>query len=123
MTFKRKIKYQINYLRRYVENITKGGAIPEWLKGRVARGIYLGILIILVFAYVREVSSAASSGYEMRDLQNKVSVLNEEIRGLDVQVAAGNSLPVLEKRIEGSGLTRVDNITYLNVVGSVVAKK
>lgn len=123
MTFKRKIKYQINYFRRYVENITKGGAIPEWLKGRVARGIYLGILMILVFAYVREVSSAAASGYEMRDLQNRVSVLQEEIRGLDVQVAAGNSLPTLEKRIEGSGLTRVDNITYLNVVGSVVAKK
>ena len=113
----------MNYVRRYVESITRGGAIPEWLKGRAARGIYLGILVLLVFAYVREVSAAATSGYEMRDLQNKVASLNEEIRGLDVQVAAANSLPVLEKRIANSGLTRADNITYMSAVGSVVAKK
>jgi hypothetical protein len=123
MTLKRKLKYKAGYYRRCFQALMQGEVIPAWLRGRTARVVYLSILTLFLVAYVREVSSAATSGYEMRDLQNQVSALNEEIRGLNVQVAADTSLPTLQKRLADSGLTRANSITYLNSVASVVAKK
>lgn len=98
-------------------------SLPAWLTGKAARYCYLGILVLLFAVYVCQTSSAAGSGYEMRDLQGKVDSLREDIQKIEVSVAAYSSMSSLERQIAKTGMIKVENMRYLNTVGPAVAKK
>ena len=123
MTLKRKIKYQLDYYLRLVRNVWRGSAVPAWLTGRAARGAYLVALAIISVAYICQVNAAAESGYQMRDLQNKVDSLREEIQKLDVEVASVNALPSLERNLLSTNMVKAENIVYLSATNLAVAKK
>ena len=123
MTLKRKIRYQAGYYARLAKSIWRGSAVPAWLSGRAARSVYLVVLAVVTVAYICQVNAAAESGYRMRDLQNNVNNLREEIQKLNVEVAAGSALPGLEKSLEKTDMVRADNIVYLSAANLEVAKK
>lgn len=123
MTLKRKIRYQLDYYARLIKNFWRGSAVPAWLTGRAARGAYLMVLATVTVAYICQVNAAAESGYQMRDLQNKVDNLREEIQKLNVDVAAYNALPSLEKSLAETGMVKAENIIYLSAANLAVAKK
>ena len=123
MTLKRKVKYQLDYYLRLVRNVWRVSAVPAWLTCRAARGAYLVALAIISVAYICQVNAAAESGYQMRDLQNKVDSLREEIQKLDVEVASVNALPSLEKNLLSTNMVKADNIFYLSAANLAVAKK
>lgn len=123
MSWKRQIKYQLESYKRTALGILHCMTLPSWLTARAARYAYLGIISIIVIAYICQTSNAAASGYEMRDLQNKVTQMREEIQKIEVDIAGYNSMPNLEKQVKSTGMSLAQNIRYISVPEPVVAKR
>ncbi len=123
MILKRKIKYQVEHYKRWLIGYYRCLSVPAWIGGPKARFAYVGIFASLLVAFICQVSVASGSGYEMRDLQKKVSDLKSEIQKINVEVASFNALPNLEKRVQSSGMTSVSFIKYIKPVDIAVAKR
>lgn len=123
MTLRRKIRYRTDYYKRVILSITRGFIVPVWFSTLAPRVICIVALLTFSFAYIWQVTSAAGSGYEMRDLQTKVENLRADIQKLDVDMASNNALTNLRKRVQMIRMTPVVNIAYIESSATVVAKK
>ena len=123
MSWKRQIIYQLDSYKRTALGILHCMTLPSWLTARAARYTYLGIILLIGFAYICQTSNAAASGYEMRDLQNKVTQMREEIQKIEVDLAGYNSMPNLEKQVRTTGMNLAQNIRYISVTEPMVAKR
>jgi hypothetical protein len=123
MTLRRKIRYQTDYYKRVMLCIARGFVVPEWFSTLAPRVICIVVLVVFSFAYIWQVTSAAGSGYEMRDLQTKVENLRVDIQKLDVNLASNNALTNLRKRVQTIGMAPVTNIFYIESGATVVAKR
>jgi hypothetical protein len=97
--------------------------LPTWALGKTARVAYLGLVTFLFIAYVATTNIAAGSGYEMKNAQKKVKNLKEEIQKTDIKIAELSSMSNLEERLKNSGFVAVNNIQYMSVGETAVAKR
>ena len=123
MTLRRKIRYQTDYYKRVIQSVARGFVVPEWFSTLAPRVICIIVLVVFSFAYIWQVTSAAGSGYEMRDLQTKVENLRADIQKLDVDLASNNALTNLQKRVQTIRMTPVFSISYIESGAAVVAKR
>lgn len=123
MILRRKIKYQVDYYKRMALSYCKCFSVPAWMYGKNARLAYAGIFGAILFAYICQVSVASGSGYEMRDLQKRVTALKTDIQKINVEMAKYNALPNLEKRVQNTGMVTVASINYIKSTETVVAKR
>lgn len=123
MTLRRKIKYQTDYYRRVILTVARGLNVPEWFSTLAPRIVCIAVLVVFSLAYIWQVTSAAGSGYEMRDLQTKVEGLRADIQKLNVNLASNNALTNLQKRVNALNMTSVANITYIEPATAIVAKR
>jgi len=123
MRLVRKIRYQFDDYKRIIKNFFDYSRLPEWLTGRISRCSIFVILVVCSVCYVMQIANATSSGYEMRDLQRQVNLLNEEINKINIEAVSYGSLLNLEKRIQESGMSRVSNIVYVTAPDVMFAKK
>jgi len=123
MKFTRKIRYQFDNYKRVIKNLFDYSRLPSWLTGRISRCSMLVVLVMCSVCYVMQIACATSSGYEMRDLQKKVNLLNEEINKINIEAVSYGSLINLEKRVQESNMSRVSNIVYVTAPDVMFAKK
>jgi hypothetical protein len=123
MTLRRKIRYQTDYYKRVMISIARGFIVPEWFSTLAPRVICIVVLVVFSLAYIWQVTSAAGSGYEMRDLQTKVENLRADIQKLDVNLASNNALTNLRKRVQMIQMAPIANIIYIESGATVVAKR
>jgi hypothetical protein len=123
MRFGKKIKYQIENYKRAFSDIFNYSRLPEWLTGRCSRCLMLGALIFCSACYVFQITSASSSGYQMKDLQKNVNILREEINKTNIEAVSYGSLTNLEKRIKELNMNKVNSIVYISAPDVMFAKK
>ena len=71
------------------------------------------INIALLFSYVLGVNNYASTGYEIKALQNKISALNQENKKLNLNISEKASVANYESELSQSGFTQVKGTTFL----------
>ena len=74
-------------------------------------------------AYFLQINNISSKGYQMRDLEKAITVLEEENNDLALEIINLQSLATIQEKAAGLDLVRVDNVEYLSVTSSVMAKK
>lgn len=119
MSLKRFAKHKLQNLTNYVDSL----ALPAWVSGFKIRFGLIGLTVLLGVIYVGQISVAARSGYQMRDLEGQVSLLEADIQKLEVEIADYSSMSNIEQRLKDSGMVAVGKIKYFNTVDTVVAKR
>lgn len=67
----------------------------------------------LSFVYILGVNTYASTGYEIKSLQNKVSLAAEKNKQLNLQIAEKTSISNLESELGQQGYSQVKQLKYL----------
>jgi len=87
-------------------------------KPRTSRSLGLALfsaLVISLVTYLVLVGSVTTKGYEIRDLEQRASILKEQQRKLEVEASGGQALRGSEQSSKG-GFVAVDRIEYLGAV-------
>lgn len=81
------------------------------------------LMVLFGFLYVWQTNTISTKGYVMSDLEKKIQELERETKKLQVDIAQQTSIETLQNRLSGSGLVAVNDVQYMNVLGSAVAKR
>lgn len=91
---------------------TAGLRQASW--GRKALVLVLSAMnIALLLAYILGVNNYASTGYEIKALQNKISQISQENKKLTLLVSELSSVSNLQAELSQSGYSVVKATTYL----------
>ena len=83
-------------------------------KAKKALVIFLaGLCATLLFSYVLGVNNYASTGYEIKSMQNKISALNQENKKLNLSFSEKASVSNYAAELARSGFTQVKGTTFL----------
>lgn len=80
---------------------------------KVLAVVLASLCAALAFTYILGVNTYASTGYEIKSLQNKVSAAAEQNKKLNLQIAEKTSISNLESELVQSGYTPVKELKYL----------
>lgn len=94
------------------------------LLGNQTFRVFVGIFI-LSFAILFSVnmSGMSTKGYDIAELEQKITVLERENQKIDLKIANQRSMHSIQERLNGSDLVVADNIKYTTLVGSTVARR
>jgi len=81
------------------------------------------MMFACVFGYVVQVNSAASRGFELRDVEKRVETLRSDVMGLEDTVATLSSVQALNERAIALGFVPVQGIEYVNPAGKTTAMR
>jgi len=118
MSIGRRIKYQWeNFIKFF-----KLFSLPEWLYGRGIKIAMIAVITIVGSAYIFKVSSSAKVGYQINELENKVSQAEADVQKLNVQIAAAGSMQSVQKQLGDLGMVAAGNVQHI-FLSEPVAKK
>lgn len=83
----------------------------------------IGFVVVAAFLYVFQVNTVTAKGYQVSELNQKIKILHEDTRELDVALAQEQSLGRLSDRLKPFGFVPADNVTYIASGAAVVAKR
>jgi cell division protein FtsL len=73
----------------------------------------VALIAICGFVYLFQVNALGTRGYEIRQLEQKIKVLQTENKGLQIQSSSLSSITQIQKEAEGLGMVPANNITYI----------
>lgn len=74
-------------------------------------------------AYIARVNSAATTGFQMHDLENKVAVLNTDVQNTEIQIADAGSMNNIEKHLAELNMIKAEKVAYIAKTTVAVAKR
>lgn len=101
----------------------KGALKTQSKFGRVTLSFVLAALICLsgVF-YIFEVNNSATKGFEIRELETKISELSKKNEILRIQAAELKSIYKIEEKTKELNMVVPKDVSYLNLPGDVAMK-
>lgn len=81
--------------------------------GRKMGSVLFGACCLLGVMYLYQVNSFSTKGFEIKALQNKISVLQEQQRELQVQSAQLQSLQRIQASPEVQSMESVTSVSYI----------
>ncbi len=118
MSLKRQLQYKYQNFKFSVQTIS----LPNWL---THRGIRVSMLLLIFFfsgAYILNMTSSATSGYEMRVLEKQAQTLEMEVRKLEVEIADNSSMTSIASRLGQLNMVEASAINHLAAQHNSVAK-
>jgi len=98
-------------------------AVRQWLLSTSFRA---GLLVVIAFfgiMYVAQTSSASTKGYEIRDIEKQLQTLEQENQKLEFEIATHRSMQSIQSRLQNTNLVVADNMEYVTLVGTAVARR
>lgn len=98
----------------------------QWRKKFFNSSISVGIFCIgIVFGimYIVQTNSISTRGYEMSDLENQITSLEQENQKLEFQIASNKSMKSIQSRLAGTELVAANNFQYGSLVGTAMAMR
>ena len=117
----------------YYDRTTQQSTISQRLAAGLMRTLKLRLTAITVLAvsltlvggasYLALINNVATTGFELKNLENKVEELRKENRRLEVQATELQALSAVEAASADLGLTEVAHIEYLSPTDSSFARR
>lgn len=87
--------------------------------------LFFGIIFAVSFLmiYLIQVNKVATTGFEIRALEDQITELNDENRELELQLVELRSMKNLSKKITDLNLVDANDISYINISGPTVAQR
>lgn len=119
MSLKRKMYYHINNLKNFWFNF----ALPNWLNSSFFKFALTTCIFVFTIGYVYQISSIATSGYKIHDLEVQIKELKREIQKIEVENADFGTMKNIQTRLDSLNMVAVVDIEYYNNLDSMVAKR
>jgi hypothetical protein len=97
--------------------------IPLWITTNVTRVnmVTFAVLVAICFAYIVQVNSTASKGYQIRDLENTIRELSVSNQQSELEIHQAQSLENIQHAVKMIGMVPSDQVVYLDARGGSVA--
>ena len=118
MSIKRQVRYKYKDFKTSVQTI----ALPDWCMSPLFRLSMFAIIGFFGIAYILNMTSAATTGYEMQNLQTKADTLETDVQKLQVEIAENSSIISIAKRVENLHMAESANIKHFTLKSNTVAK-
>jgi len=118
MSIKRQIQSKYKSLMHSLQTIS----MPGWLTSKTARLSLVSIIFLFGTAYIINTAASATSGYQMHELEKRTALLETEVQKLQVEIADNSSMSSISSRLVKLNMVEVNNIKYLVIKNTVVAK-
>ncbi|HQF56964.1 MAG TPA: hypothetical protein PK831_00445 [Candidatus Magasanikbacteria bacterium] len=82
---------------------------------------FVGILFGIM--YMVQINSISTKGYEMNELENKITLLERENQKIQFHLASSKSMQSIQSRLVGTELIVADNFQYDSLVGTAMAMR
>jgi cell division protein FtsL len=73
----------------------------------------LALIVTFGFLYLFQINSLGTRGYEIRQMEQKIKVLQAENKGLQIQSSSLSSITQIQKAAENLNMVPATNVTYL----------
>ena len=83
----------------------------------VAAVVVFGIL------YVVQTSAISTTGYDRRDLERKITELQRDNQRTEYEIAKYRSMNSIQARLAKTDMVAAENIRYVALVGTAVARR
>jgi len=80
-----------------------------------------GLLLIVLVFYLKQINSITTSGYKMRELENKAAELRDKNKKLELQITELRSSERVATEVEILKMEEVVRLEYLKTDGTSVA--
>lgn len=117
MSLKRRLENQYQQFVFAIKTIS----LPECFNHSSIKISLTLTTILFGVLYLLQVSTTATGGYEIRKLETQTDALITEIQKIEIAVAEESAMPNIQKRLSSVNMVPVENITFVEPVGSVVA--
>jgi len=119
MSYQRRLQAHYNNLIHAVCTIS----LPTWVTGRTVRVGLMGMVMFLSVAYLLQINSAATRGYEAHELEKQVTELSTQVQNLEIKIADAGSMNNIQKRLQNMNLVTAEQITRYNAKAVVAMAK
>ena len=104
--------------------MTRGAKIKTKKQKQKKAYIILGTLfVICVLFYLVQVNSIATTGYQMDELENKLSKLEEQKQKMELEIIQLQAVTNVDEKVASLNMVPVGDIKYLDGSSFVMAKK
>lgn len=118
MSIKRQLAYKYQNFRYSVQTM----ALPHWLTSPAMRLVLLFTILFFGIAYIVNITSAATSGYQVRTLEKETKELEVQVRKLEVEIADNSSITAIAAKIDRLNMVEASGIKHVSVKNNAVAK-
>ncbi len=84
--------------------------------GHSALGINLALVVLIVtmgFLYLFQINSLGTRGYEIRQMEQKIKVLQADNKDLQIQSSSLSSITKIQRDAERMNMVPATNVTYI----------
>ena len=100
------------------------------LKQKSSSGMFIpfftAVLVVMIFIsgafYLYQVNDLATKGYEIRDIENQIEVLEKESKKMKIKEVELRSMYNIEKSTQELNLVSPQSVTYVEMDSSVAMK-
>ena len=113
-------------MNQFANYSSKREMTMQWRKKFFNSSISVGIVCIgVVFGimYIVQMNSISTRGYEMSDLENQITLLEQENQKLEFQIASNKSMKSIQSRLVGKVFVAADTYQYGSLVGTAMAMR
>jgi len=121
-----------SYYKKVTKNLQEAKSSRTWFgmskKGSVNIGLASASFLMIFFIifssafYLFQVNDLAVKGYDIRDLENKISELEKENKQMQIREMELRSMYVIEKSAGEFNLVSPVNVSYLEVNNTVAIR-
>jgi cell division protein FtsL len=88
------------------------------VKGEPASSLHINLALVamiaaLGFVYLFQINSLGTRGYEIRQMEQKIKVLQAENKALQIQSSSLSSITQIQKSAESLQMVPANDVTYL----------
>lgn len=98
----------------------------QWRKRFLNSSVSLAVFfvgILFGIMYIMQTNSISTKGYEMNELENKITLLEQENQKIQFHLASNKSMQSIQQRLAGTELVVADNFQYGSLVGTAMAMR
>jgi cell division protein FtsL len=99
----------LNLIQPFFRKRTKGDSAPV-LAANLA---IIALIVTCGFLYMFQVNALGTRGYEIRQMEQKIKLLQVENKSLQIQSSSLSSITQIQRDAETLGMVPASNITYI----------
>ena len=119
MSIKRQLQSHYKNLINSVQSIE----LPGWFVSLPVRIGLMAVVLILGVAYIARVTNAATTGYQINNLEKQINSLSQDIQKLEIKVAENCALSNIQNRLAATNMIAVSKVNYLSAIPTVMARR
>jgi len=80
---------------------------------KTANIVVSGLIVVMTVGYLVQINSLATKGYQIKDLENKITSLKQEKADLELEALSLQSMGNVAEKVQGLGMVSAGEPEYL----------